>query len=113
MPQLFCEICGKEIEQSQYMNADLCSSECFHKHFWNELIEIKDDPNVVRVNGEHYYIGDENAPKGAFRGFDGAEFVIKFNNGSMVTTTNLWYNGEIPEDYQKELPDNAVFIKRG
>lgn len=78
--------------------------------FWKSKVEIKDNPNVARINGVHYFIGDEKGTN-SFRGFDGEKFRIKFHDGREVTTTNLWYNGKIPEEYMKELLDNAVFIK--
>ncbi len=80
--------------------------------FWKSKVEIKDNPNVARINGVHYFIGDENE-KGtnSFRGFDGKKFKIKFNDGREVETTNLWYNGKIPKEYEKDLPDNAIFIE--
>ena len=30
------------------------------------------------------------------------------NNGEIIETNNLWYNGEIPKD--RNIQDNAVFI---
>lgn len=47
-----CEICGKEIEKSSYSSAILCSSECFGKHFWNEI--VKDKNNRIIINGHCY-----------------------------------------------------------
>lgn len=105
-----CIVCGKEIEKSAYMNADLCGSECFHINFWNEIVDDKDNPNRVRVNGKAYYIGNEK-DKSSFRGFGGARFHIKFLDGREVISTNLWHNGEIPEDFRDRLSDNAVFVK--
>lgn len=104
-----CIICGKKIEKSSYTNAVLCSSKCFHKNFWNEYVEIKDDPKIVRVDGKQYYIGRENQ---TLRGFGGNKFHIKFYDGREIISDNLWYNGEVPEDYKELLPDNAVFIKQ-
>ena len=103
-----CEICGKEIEKSKYWNAVLCSSECYEKHFWLNKIKHKNDLNIARINGVHYYIGEENTY--GMRGFDGAMFIIKFFDGRIVHTTNLWTQGKIPDEYIKELPDNAEFI---
>ena len=37
-----CCICGKEIEKSQFLGVVLCSSECFHKKFWNDIVNEKD-----------------------------------------------------------------------
>jgi hypothetical protein len=107
---LQCIICGREIDESKYSHKIICSSECFHIDFWNDNVEIKDDPKVVRVNGEQYYIGKENS-RSSFRGFGGNKFTIKFFDGREVVSTNLWYNGKIPKDYKELLPDNAEFIR--
>ena len=104
-----CVICGKEIEKSSHMNADLCGSECFHINFWNENVEQKNDLKIVRVKGHQYHIGDEK-DKSLFHGYGGAKWRIKFFDGREVITTNLWHNGEIPESYKELLPDNAEFI---
>jgi hypothetical protein len=81
---------------------------CFTCLFWTEKLEYKNDPRIVRVDGTQYVIGDEDAPR-AFRGFGGARFNIDFHDGRKVTSTNLWCNGDIPEHFRAELPDNAVF----
>ena len=101
-----CEICGKEIEKSQYYGNILCSSECFTINFWREIIAEKDKHIVI--NGECYCDGGENAP-GAFHGFAGRRFWIRFKDGSTLTTNNLWYQGKIPDEFRPELPDTAEF----
>ena len=45
------------------------------------------------------------------RGFSGRKHVIKFFDGREIVSTNLWYNGEIPESHRELLPNNAEFIK--
>lgn len=104
-----CEICNYEIEESRFSHAVLCSDDCFHIHFWNEKVKIKDQPNVIRVNGEHYTWHPEN-PKAYFKGHGGREFKIEFNDGRKITSRNIWYQGEIPQSYRKLLPDNAKFV---
>lgn len=81
---------------------------CFTCLFWTEKLALKDDPRVVRVDGTQYVIGDENAPR-AFRGHGGARFDIRFHDGRHVVSTNLWCNGDIPEHFRAELPNNADF----
>lgn len=103
-----CIICGKEIVKSAYSNEILCCSKCFNINFWNEKIRIKDKPRVVRIKGEHYYISDENSK--SIRGFGGNKFKIRFFDGREVITTNLWYNGKIPESHKKLLSDNVEFM---
>ena len=101
-----CIICGKEIEKSQYMNAVLCSEECFKENFWNGCI----DDTAIIINGKCYHDGGKK-PEGyrGFMGLNGALFKIKMNNGEIIDTNNLWYNGEIPKD--RNIQDNAVFIR--
>ena len=101
-----CEICGKEIEKSQFSGNVLCSNKCFNINFWREIIAEKDKHIVI--NGECYCDGGENSP-GAFRGFSGRRFWIRFKDGSTLTTNNLWYQGKIPDEFRDELPDTAEF----
>jgi hypothetical protein len=93
----------------------------FNALFWAVKVEWLNNGDinsngekVVRINGEHYVIGSENAP-GSFRGFGGRKFVIKFIDGNhkdkIVTTTNLWCQGDIPEELRHILKDNAIFLK--
>ncbi|MFR2207335.1 MAG: hypothetical protein ACLS59_07335 [Clostridia bacterium] len=105
-----CEICGKEIEKSSYSSAILCSSECFGKHFWNEI--VKDKNNRIIING-HCYVDGGNKPDAihtSWLGFNGNKFNIEFFDGRKLTTNNLWCNGEIPKEYRKLLPNNAKLI---
>lgn len=106
-----CVICGKEIERSSYSNDTLCSSECFTKHYWLERVNRKDVKTQVVVNHNVYQIADENSSS-SFRGFDGRPFYIEFFDGRKVRTTNLWSNGEIPDEFKDKLPDNAKFITK-
>lgn len=95
-----CPVCGKEVSFMMYTNA--CSNECFTKAFWNETL----DGNEVIIDGKCYHIGREDDIS-SFRGYDGAKYHIIFNDGREVYTTNLWHNGTIPAEYNKQ--DNARF----
>lgn len=105
-----CEICGKEIEKSSYSNAVLCSSECFYKHFWNEI--VKDKENRIIIKGNCYIDGGNkpNETHSSWLGFNGYVFNIEFFDGRKLTTNNLWSNGKIPKEYKELLPDNAKII---
>lgn len=103
-----CKICGKEIEKSSYNNEILCSSKCFHKNFWNEIIKNKN--NHLYIDGVCYWIGPENEDR-IFRGYDGRKFLIQMtDNEKVLVTTNLWCQGDIPNEYKEILKDNAVFL---
>jgi hypothetical protein len=101
-----CELCGEK-EQGSY-HPDI-GKLCFSCWFWTEKIKDKNKPQTVIAKGEMYWIGNEQYT-GSFRGFDGRKFIIEFNDGDIVTTTNLWFNGKIPERFREELKDNAKFI---
>jgi len=67
------------------------------------------------ANGEHYVIepdGDKNYQ--GFVGFSGAEFNIRFNDGTLVTSHNVWYQGKIPEAFRAKhfYRDNATIITK-
>jgi hypothetical protein len=74
--------------------------------FWEMHYALYDESSV-NVRGTHYRIGPEKG-KG-FRGFGGGKFVVKFFDGRVVTTTNLWCQGEISPEYRDRLPNNAEF----
>lgn len=76
--------------------------------FWEEKIANKNNQNQVVYNHNVYYIGDG---KGLSKGFDGDTFEITFNDGRIVITDDLWYNGELPKEFWDKLPDNAKSIK--
>ena len=108
---IICRECGKREDVSRWGDSienDLVEKQlCFYCDFWIEKINIKDKPNVARINNNHYVIEPNNA---FFKGYGGQEFTIKFNDGKIVTTHNLWYQGKIPEIFRDRLPNNAKFI---
>lgn len=78
--------------------------------FWRKYVADKDSPRVVRVNHTHYCIGEANR-SGEMAGFGGRQWKIRFNDGRVEQTKNLWFQGIIPPKFREELPDNAVFEK--
>ncbi len=106
-----CIICSKVIEKSQYSNKDLCSSKCFITDFWNDYVKRANEKEIARINGGHYYIENDNTSSFGFKGYGGNKFIIKFDDGRIVTTKNLWHQGTIPEEFKERLPDNAIFLQ--
>ena len=111
-PEYKCVECGTEGDANKFLR-DVARSLfeqklCFTCHHWARLLELADDPKTVRAKGHHYRIGPEGEP---FSGFAGTKFVVKFYDGRVVTTTNLWHQGEIPERFRGRMLDNAVFEK--
>ena len=98
-----CKICGKET------NDTICNdNDCWRDHFWQEIIAEKDEHIIIDNNC--YAIGDENVGKWEMRGFDGRKFTIKLSDGTIITTTNLWHQGTVPEKFRASLPNNAEFV---
>ena len=110
---IICKECGKEekLHWIKEENDKLISRNlCFKCNFWFEKTLIKDESNVARIDGRHYQIASET-DKSSFRGYGGAKFIILFNDGRKITTTNLWHQGAIPKHFKKRLPDNAKFLR--
>lgn len=106
-----CVICGKEIKESRYSNAVLCSGECFETLFWREIIEEKD--KYIIAGGQCYIdMGEvQNTDGNLFLGFSGRRFWIRFFDGRRITTNNLWFRGDVPKTFKSQLPDNAEFYE--
>lgn len=101
-----CNHCSADIETNL---TNLMPGLCHTCTFWTEKTVFLSTPHVARIDGKHYSIGPENV--GPFmRGMGGREFIIKFDDGRTVTTTNLWSQGSIPDNFKALLPDNAVFV---
>lgn len=100
---------------------------CFWCNSWTNTL-AKTDALTAIVDGYYYHVGEEERSiarrcgwplvngrlRGDYRhvlGHSGSEFRIRFDDGRVVTTTNLWAGGEIPEHFRDRLPNNAVFLQ--
>lgn len=102
-----CSKCGKltDIER-------LVPGMCFTCGFWHEKLapHIRDSERTVRTpDGKHYSIGDKK-DRGTMRGFGGRSFYVRFNDGRLEKTNNMWHQGTIPPEFREELPSNAELI---
>lgn len=89
----------------------LCTDCCFWRN--RALAGCRKPDRLITVAGACYFIGDENQREGAFRGFGGARHRIRFlKTGRVVESTNLWFNGRVPELWRNFLPDTAEFLHR-
>lgn len=97
-----CEVCGKEILFSQYSNCNICSSECHTKYFWKRFIETYNERKVL-VDGNHVFLyepHDVNKEQ-----FNGRQFELKFNDKHVEISNYIWFVGNIPPEFKKQLPD--------
>ena len=113
-----CKECSAEISLNYMESSKTRMIErklCFICLFWSNYVDCVEfgtiaTQRIARINHKHFVIGNEGKSRRAeFRGYGGAKFVIIFNNGDRVETTNLWAQGEIPERFRNRLPDNAKF----
>jgi len=81
----------------------------FHKEYWNDIVKNYNNGDEIVVNKIAFFVDDEKQI-GTYRGYDGRRFKIRFKDGTEKETTNLWYNGEVPDEYKDVLVDNAEFI---
>lgn len=119
-----CKICGKEQEIDNYCDEykkELSDLQMCHKcAHWNMNHTLDMDPHHrpphtwAIINGKHYVLGPSNEKDNWMKGFGGAKFKIKFKDGTIKETDNLWHQGDITEahpHWREIMPDNAEFVK--
>jgi hypothetical protein len=107
-----CVECGSPILLSYFEPTRqklIDTQTCFGCNVWHEKAGAGGDQSVAIVNGTWYRIGDERPSRSDIRGFAGRRFTIVFDDGRLITTTNLWCGGDIPSHFQERLPNNASF----
>lgn len=85
------------------------SGVCGYCDSWVDLWRRRDSKDTVRINGEHYAIGDGETVS---LGMGGTSHTIRFDDGRLVTTKDLWHQGTIPAQFKNVMPDNAKFATR-
>lgn len=111
-----CEVnCEKDIRLYPH-NSLITSGHCFDCAYWLDVLENNKENVSVRLNnGIHYSFPKDNPVSNTtnkrFLGHYGITYKIKFNDGSVVITNNLSFNGEIPERWKSKHPPNAKWMK--
>lgn len=108
-----CVECGGEIKLHfpEELNDKLTVNKvCFNCNFWHEFVEKKDHPKFARIKGQHWCANDKNSGS-PWNGMGGRTFIIKWNDGRIKETNDLWHQGTIPVHFLERLPDNAEFIE--
>lgn len=121
-----CNQCGTENYSIGYLPGDIkrlmdLAKVCFTCAFWLDMKrKHKDDPLWCRIDGRSYWpssvlkpgqLAASQSPRSGFKGFGGREFCIRFHDGRLIRTDNLWTQGEMPDWLREVYPDNAEFIK--
>ena len=113
-PSFTCGYCGHSPVNLDYTTETRQSmirrGACFTCNFWLDRLDQYNSPRCVVINNNMYHIDNWSSP-GRMRGYGGRVFHIKrHDSDQIVTTNNLWHNGDIPERFHHLMPDNAVFI---
>lgn len=105
-PVTECALCGNtQVEQDFDW-----FGKCHRCHYWEDMVQYKDEPSTAIIDGCHYSIGSDTTSNKIFKGHGGRMFVIEFNDGRKVVTTDLWTQGSIPEKLRHKFPNNAKFL---
>jgi len=112
-----CKICEAAIKFGFSNDDELKRLQlCYACKFWWDRIEMVSNGDtfegnrVARILNNHYIVYPDQPIGSGFLGFGGKEFVIRFRDGTEVTTHNLWHQGAIPERFRSYLPNNADFV---
>lgn len=80
-----------------------------HDDFWNMQLEKRD--NAFVADGRHYRINPDLRPgERGVAGFGGSPATVKFFDGRVVETRNLWSQGVVPAPFRDRLPDDAELV---
>ena len=116
-PWITCHICGKDDEAMYIQETMLRMTReriCFSCLHWVRQLETRREVCAV-INGTHYRIGAEPDKKqlkhGFGLGFGGSPYTIRYFDGRVVKTRNLWCQGDIPAHFRSQLPDDAEFVR--
>lgn len=127
---LICKICRKIVGANGRCDRERLESVgiCPDCDFWIEKWQMRDEPQVARINGEHYMYGNSMqdyevnlsdslesiaknwVPAKKGYGMGGSKTIIKFHDGRIVITNDLWHQGEIPERFKNLMRDNAEMV---
>ena len=125
-----CKVCGTKFNPRGHVDAERLKAVGIDAtcDAWVTHWQDRNNENVVRVGGVHYMYGnhlqdaritqDDTLTSIAQRfaaktvkkqglGMSGAVVIIRFNDGRVVITNDLWHQGDIPEVFKQALPDNA------
>jgi len=111
-----CELCGQQdcldnyLDNCDYLPIMAKRHVCFHCAFWIHKIE-NPPPNRMIIGGCHYTVHPfMKRPNNVIKGFSGREFYIRKMNGQLIKSNNVWCQGNIPEQFRPQLPDDAHFL---
>lgn len=103
-----CKRCGTLVDCMEYNPMSSTTKEmenkrlCFHCAFWQGKAD-NPSPNQHIVNGKCYLFHPHVKGRGE------TLYAIR-NDGTVACSSNVCFQGDIPEDFRPELPDTSKFI---
>jgi len=113
-----CKVCkkepkmyGKNKDLYEAYSVELPDGVCMSCNHWQE-IHNKQDRHVV-IDKVSYYDSGLIKPHRGFMGHSGRIFSYQYLNDKevVISTNDLWCQGNIPETWQSKIKDNAVWHK--
>ena len=112
-----CRECGNWID-FRYTSADRMRERelCFKCLLWTERLETFEASDQIVANdvfgrGIAFYGIGPAGVTGELRGFGGRRWIITHQDGSTSTTDNLWYGGDIPEQFAERFTPYLVHVE--
>ena len=102
----FCKECG-QIHSRNYNS--LREDTCIICSIWLDMIDKNNDKTIITQDYNRYQIGEEDSIS-HFRGFGGRKFIITKTDGSIITSSNLWYQGVFPIRFRHLVTPNTISI---
>ncbi len=113
-----CHLCGSPIELESYDQKSRLTKKmkherlCFNCAFWTDKFENPPKGREI-INGSHYILHPWNNDRfGRFNGFGTGGFYILHNDGTVLRSNDVWFQGNIPERFKDKFPNTARAITR-
>lgn len=124
MSELQCVECGDAVIGSRFNLEEerehYRDTHCYTDMFWSEHHRL-DNENAGRrgrgeavvVDGAHYIVNPvvENPRVPRALGMGGRLMRFRLQDGRVLESNDVWFQGDIPERWRDRLPDNAEFYR--
>lgn len=112
-----CKICGApqnldSFDQRAIITKKMANEQlCFNCAFWKDKVD-NPVPGREIIDGCHYTFHPWIENRHGFMGHAGQSYYILHNDGTVLRSNNVWFQGTIPERFKAMLPDTAKIITK-
>jgi hypothetical protein len=112
-----CKECGSKENSTRLMDTNdphvklMLKGYCWKCAFWLSKVDAGDEESIyIRMEGVHYIAHPftKNMKSRMFMGFGGSKWAFRLSDGRTIISNNVWQQGEIPERFRDQMPDNAT-----